>query len=340
MITDNTAKWRVKKVTEFIGNSLPIGHFYHTIATTVPAGSLPLFGGLYSRALYADLWNWIQQSNMLVSETEWQSIASTNKGIVTKFSTGDGSTTFRVPNLPTTITGDIPSEVPVVGNGMTLGMTNGTTNFGLAGSNSNYSQSYTCTGIYGVPVGSDASNDASYITGRLGVTTDASKSGIVAKMSSTKTDGMWCVVAYGTVSNVGNADVANVMQAVTTAQTVASEANNKIVGISDYIIESYRNGTEWYEVYRSGKVRQGGQVAQTTSGGGALDKTVTLLKKMANTNYYASVVHYRNSINEQYDSFYNAKIERRVATLEVHLAAVNSSQFINGFCWIVEGQGA
>lgn len=50
---------------------------------------------------------------------------------------------------------------------------------------------------------------------------------------------------------------------------------------TDYIIESYRNGTEWYEVYKSGKVRQGGIAATPTTG----YKDITFLKPMANTNY-------------------------------------------------------
>ena len=31
-----------------------------------------------------------------------------------------------------------------------------------------------------------------------------------------------------------------------------------VEAIADYIVETYRNGSSWYEVYKSGKVRQGG----------------------------------------------------------------------------------
>lgn len=48
--------------------------------------------------------------------------------------------------------------------------------------------------------------------------------------------------------------------------------------MTDYIIESYRNGTEWYEVYKSGKVRQGGYLTGNS-------KTVTFAKPFANNRY-------------------------------------------------------
>ena len=50
--------------------------------------------------------------------------------------------------------------------------------------------------------------------------------------------------------------------------------------MTDYIIESYRNGTEWYEVYKSGKVEQGG-IATATGG----EINVTFLKAFIDKNY-------------------------------------------------------
>ena len=80
--------------------SLPIGFEYFQTNPNVRAGHLPLVGGLWSRELYADLWAWVQtQDGYLISESEWQSKSSTNDGAVPFYSTGDGSTTFRVPAL-------------------------------------------------------------------------------------------------------------------------------------------------------------------------------------------------------------------------------------------------
>lgn len=60
---------------------------------TVPAEALVLEGGLYNRANYPDAWDYIQAHYRVVSDSTWQ---NGNHGA---FSSGDGSTTFRVPDL-------------------------------------------------------------------------------------------------------------------------------------------------------------------------------------------------------------------------------------------------
>ena len=229
MITDNTAKWRVKKVTEFIGNSLPIGHFYQTISPTVPAGSLPLFGGTYSRTLYADLWTWIQQSGLLITESAWQSKATANEGNVPFFSQGDGSTTFRVPSMKCWVKG--ANGIEEVGSYLKAGLPNitGGTGIHLTHSGAHGGEGAFYWGTHNGKVVGVSGNDQSQ-----GVMLDASRSNSIYGNSDTVQPksivGMWCVVAYGTVSNVGNADVANVMTAVEQVQT---ELQNKFASIKD-----------------------------------------------------------------------------------------------------------
>lgn len=55
-------------------------------------------GALLSRQVYARLWEWVQNASpsLIVSDANWNNVALNNKG---KFSFGDGSTTFRVPQL-------------------------------------------------------------------------------------------------------------------------------------------------------------------------------------------------------------------------------------------------
>lgn len=58
------------------------------------------FGGEFNRADYPKLWAYLQANPSLVkTETDWQTEATTNDGICGFFSDGDGTTTFRVPNL-------------------------------------------------------------------------------------------------------------------------------------------------------------------------------------------------------------------------------------------------
>ena len=61
---------------------------------------------------------------------------------------------------------------------------------------------------------------------------------------------------------------------------LANKANTDLSNVSsnlDYVVESYQNGTDWYKIYKSGFVEQGGVSSTGT--------TVNFLKAFANTNY-------------------------------------------------------
>ena len=82
-----------------------------------------------------------------------------------------------------------PSSAPVMGTGLALGLTNGVNDYGITGSLNNASQSYlgTKTEFYNVATGTTAPNTTWQNNGTqyaLGVTTDASKSGLVADLSN------------------------------------------------------------------------------------------------------------------------------------------------------------
>ena len=62
---------------------------YHLIA----------FGGTFKRGDYPLLWNWLQGKSWLKTEAQWQTESTANGGICGFYSSGDGTTTFRVPNL-------------------------------------------------------------------------------------------------------------------------------------------------------------------------------------------------------------------------------------------------
>ena len=87
--------------------------------------------------------------------------------------------TFRLPLDTIDHPINSTSTLPVKGNGMTLGLTDGTSLFGQRSSGYNY------TSLYGVNVGNTSATGMVQNTG-VGVTTDSSKSGIVADLTSTK----------------------------------------------------------------------------------------------------------------------------------------------------------
>jgi hypothetical protein len=80
--------------------NLQVGYIRMTIEPSVPVGELPLFGGIYDRETYKDLWDYANSiQGYVITETAWQQYSSQYNGSVPYFSSGDGSTTFRVPSL-------------------------------------------------------------------------------------------------------------------------------------------------------------------------------------------------------------------------------------------------
>ena len=122
------------------------------------------------------------------TEANWQS-AVTTYGVCGKFVYDSVNSTVRLPKYSNKIyTKDLASTAGVKGNGMTLGLTDGITNYGLQGSPYNGYKEYLLpkSGSYGSNIGgtnTSGSEFASY--GQLvGVTTDATKSGIIADLSN------------------------------------------------------------------------------------------------------------------------------------------------------------
>ena len=83
---------------EYADAILPIGtmlNSYVVLPNTVVA-----FGGEFNRADYPKLWVYLQANPSLVkTQAQWQTEATANGGICGFFSDGNGTTTFRVPNL-------------------------------------------------------------------------------------------------------------------------------------------------------------------------------------------------------------------------------------------------
>ena len=107
--------------------------------------------------------------------------------------------------------------------------------------------------------------------------------------------------------------------------------------MTEYIIESYRNGTEWYEVYKSGKVRQGGCGTKSSTQVYGVD--ITFLKPFANTDYTIigiSKIPTQNNCGVSAFTFTN----KTTTMVEITIAGGWASHPSTGYNWIAEGQGA
>ncbi|MGM9544496.1 MAG: hypothetical protein ACI3T9_05880 [Romboutsia timonensis] len=136
----------------------------------------------------------IQATNpdYFATEENWQAEALLNiDGCVYKFVLNyadDGVTiiSVRLPKYPDYVEVDA-GNVAVKGNGMTLGLTNGTQNVGIHSSQPATSRCLTL-GIenYGLSVGSSSKGSTATNALVYGVTTDSTKSGIVGTLTQTK----------------------------------------------------------------------------------------------------------------------------------------------------------
>lgn len=78
-----------------------VGDLKLVLGNVVPAGFLSLGEGtVLNRTNYSELWSWAQANGRVISDSAWNSEVNAN-GSCGAFSTGDGSTTFRLPKLQT-----------------------------------------------------------------------------------------------------------------------------------------------------------------------------------------------------------------------------------------------
>lgn len=81
------------------GIELPVGFEYYVPYSELDSGQLIRDGQIVSRSVYKDLWDFVQKHpSLLLTEEQWQAELSANEGILNNYySSGDGSTTFRLP---------------------------------------------------------------------------------------------------------------------------------------------------------------------------------------------------------------------------------------------------
>lgn len=204
-------------------NGVPIGQVFPVMDGIVPSDALPLTGGLYSRAIYSALWDWVNEhaAERLVTEEVWQATKTANEGKwVPQYSTGDGSTTFRMPLWNSYTSGT--SDTSLAGSYATDTQRNITGEFVIDFANSGYTKGAfvagdaTATTYFGSGGTSDAilKFDASRVVGA-----DHTGSEVRPKTGYI----LWCVKARGGWTNVDNIDI-NTLQ--TQVATVTQQMGN------------------------------------------------------------------------------------------------------------------
>lgn len=167
----------------------------------------------------------------------------------------------------------------VVGNGMSLGLTNGFQTAGLTSLtyHSGVTDRGTLIGVttgYGLNIGQSVAGSAGFngiVT--AGITTDPEKSGLVVANAGVVPDG-WSLYYYvgETVQNANLIDAGRMQEQITNINAPSR----------GYLVQSYVNGRSWYRVYSDGWCEQGGQITVTVAA-----TNITLLKSYKDNNYNA-----------------------------------------------------
>lgn len=157
----------LQKLRDWLGiesailKQVPRGVVFPFGGSVAPDGFLICDGSAISRTTYADLF----------------------AVIGTTYGTGDGATTFNLPNYSNArmVTS---STVSVKGNGNALGVTNGSATYALGSANTNNYTGTVLTSSSGVGAAVGASIKKNHMGGKtLGIATDATKSGITGTAS-------------------------------------------------------------------------------------------------------------------------------------------------------------
>lgn len=228
----NAGELDVGELMEYVKNleknsGYPLGAIYPTLYGNVDVGSLPLLGGEYTRAAYSDLWNLVQtKDGYVVTEAEWQELNIANDGNVPKFSSGDGSTTFRLPKITKFLSG--VESINEVGSYQTDTQRNITGSIAM--------------GVWSSPSGCFYANSTSNMKhGRVQETAgscafDASRS-VGTEHTSNEVapkhiKALYQIKVFGTISNSGNVDIVDYVNDNKSSMPLVSEVSRIIINLT------------------------------------------------------------------------------------------------------------
>lgn len=314
------------------GGAMPVGAIFTTPRTGTIEGAVEANGGEYNIADYSGEGSigalLTAGSIAYVSKTEFQTRVA-NTGACDSFGwDGTGDTTFLVPKLKPWHVG---KSAPVIGNGTTVGLTDGTTNAGLG---TNYTPSgydvLSGTANYGADVGTTTTDGTLGAEKSIGITTDPTKSGMVADLSETANLRVMVQLATGATD-----------QALETCTSVLSDVSAlNAHRVIEFQAPTTENNYTWYRKYADGWVEQGGYVAATSTSTTGL--AVTLPVAMADANYNVQkTIRKAASASSGFNFVWLADSEslHTNTTTTVYLSVLSISNAL-GVSWEVKGMSA
>lgn len=269
-----------------------VGEEWCSYIGQIPVGGVPYCGQEVQRETYSALWSYAQAQGLVKSESEWQSIASAQGGNVPFYSSGDGSSTFRMPKLVGYVRG--ASGQSEAGEYVSEGLPNIEGTYVMRGSLgaaiTAKAGAFSKTSEGNLQTWGGGSNNAY----DLNASFDASSSNPIYGNSDHVTPEtsvvLFGVYAFGEVSNV------DALDAGTLASALARVESNMVDKTSPHIVEFWEDGTEYYKVYSNGWCEQGGVSKASVSqpANSTIGLNVTLYKEMLSADYFRSASNVSN----------------------------------------------
>lgn len=245
------------------GAGLPVGSLvpWNVSESSIPFGWLPRSGGLYNRADYPDLWVLIQ--TLVIADADWISTPA-NRG---KYSNGNGTTTFRMPDDNGKYDANGFGAVTLRGHGKNstglLGIhqqdqfqgsqLSGTTSDWVPSEFASYAAAGSTDpklrGMFMTTKSSPASG-TTVLTLRTDGLNGTPRVGSETRMVNTTV--VWCTVAAGKVNNIGNIDINVLNTKVNDQQTTINTHTTQINTHTSQIAALSSSMTDFTILYPNG----------------------------------------------------------------------------------------
>ena len=256
-----------------------VGEEWCSYIGQIPVGGVPYCGQEVTRSTYSALWSYAQAQGLVKSESEWQSIASAQGGNVPYYSSGNGSSTFRMPRLVGYVKG--ASGQSDAGAYVKEGLPN------LQGWFSLGQNAGKVPGADGVLFEFERQDRAYAASTNLNDSLithfDASRYDSIYGNSVHVTPETSCVLfgvyAFGEVGNVDALDAGTLASALA---RVESNLNTKLEKTTTHVVEAWKSsdGSSWYRKWSNGFIEQGGRLLQGEG------ETITFPVAFPDTEYH------------------------------------------------------
>lgn len=270
LLTNPTFIEQLAQKLRAIGSLKAVGDTWVSFDSSVPPGGVPFCGQEVTRALYADLWAWAQAQGKVKTELEWQEHAMANGGNCPYYSSGNGSTTFRMPcvlgymkgSSVTTEGGTYkPQKIPnlkgeysarqAMGSVISESRTEGVFEKGEQ-LNSN------------AQIASATGNASSVLLFNAHNYDDRYQDGADVQPETYQV--LVGVYAVGVIQNINNTDVSQLQTGLATLEANVVKSVNGVTPIAGNVtisaapdIWKSEDGTKWYVLFSNGFVIQGGR---------------------------------------------------------------------------------